>query len=106
VRSPSTSRTCPCGSDWRQRSCFLPNRRRTLLGFRAAFAALLLWWSLIQPSNQRDWQPEGALLPYATQDGERITLHNVRNFDYRTEQDFVARYDERTSICVSSTRST
>jgi hypothetical protein len=25
-----------------------------------------------------------------------VTLHNVRNFDYRTEQDFVARYDERT----------
>jgi len=75
---------------------FLPNRRRTLLGFGAAFAALLLWWSSIEPSNQRDWQREVALLPYANRDGERITLHNVRNFDYRTEQDFVARYDERT----------
>jgi hypothetical protein len=30
------------------------------------------------------------------QDGDLITLHNVRNFDYRTEQDFVARYDDRT----------
>jgi len=74
----------------------LPNRRRTLLGFGAAFAALLLWWTSIEPANERDWQPEVAVLPYATQDGDLVTLHNVRNFDYRSEQDFVARYDERT----------
>jgi hypothetical protein len=75
---------------------FLRNRRRTLLGFAVAFAALLLWWTAIQPSNERDWQTEVAVLPYATQDGDLVTLHNVRNFDYRTEQDFVARYDDRT----------
>jgi Domain of unknown function (DUF4105) len=74
----------------------LRNRRRTLLGFGAAFALLLLWWLSIAPSNDRDWQPEVALLPYATQDGDLVTLHNVRNFDYQTEQDFVPRYDDRT----------
>ena len=36
------------------------------------------------------------MLPYATRDGDLVTLHGIRNFDYRTEQDFVARYDERT----------
>jgi hypothetical protein len=75
---------------------FLPNRRRTLLGFGAAFAVVLLWLLSIEPSNQRDWQTEVAVLPYATQDGDLVTLHNVRNFDYRTEQDFTARYDDRT----------
>jgi Domain of unknown function (DUF4105) len=75
---------------------FLPNRRRTLLGFLAAFAVVLLWWSSIEPSNERDWQAEVAVLPYATRDGDRVTLHNVRNFDYRTEQDFAPRYDDRT----------
>ena len=75
---------------------FLPNRRRTLLGFGAAFAVVLLWWLSIEPSNERDWQPEVAVLPYATRDGDLVTLHNVRNFDYRTEQDFVPRYDDRT----------
>jgi Domain of unknown function (DUF4105) len=75
---------------------FLRNRRRTLLGFGVAFALLLLWWMSIQPSNERDWQTEVAVLPYATRDGDLVTLHNVRNFDYRTEQDFVARYDGRT----------
>jgi hypothetical protein len=75
---------------------FLPNRRRTLFGFGAAFVVVLLWWLSIQPSNQRDWQTEVAVLPYATQDGDLVTLHDVRNFDYRTEQDFVPRYDDRT----------
>jgi hypothetical protein len=50
----------------------------------------------IEPSNERDWQTEVAVLPYVTRDGDLVTLHNVRDFDYRTEQDFVARYDDRT----------
>ena len=75
---------------------FLPDRRRTLLGFGAAFAVVLLWWVSIEPSNARDWQAEVAVLPYATRDSDLITLHNVRNFDYRTEQDFEVRYEDRT----------
>jgi hypothetical protein len=75
---------------------FLPNRRWTLLGFGAAFAGVLLWWMSIEPSNERDWQPDVAVLPYATQDGDLVTLHNIRNFDYRTEQDFAPRYYDRT----------
>jgi hypothetical protein len=85
---------------------FLSNRRRTLLGFGAAFAVLLLWWASIQPSNERDWQTEVAVLPYATRDGDLVTLHNVRNFEYRTEQDFVPRYEDRVFDLPSSTRST
>jgi hypothetical protein len=75
---------------------FLRDRRRTVAGFAVAFAALLLWWTSIEPSNQRDWQTEVAVLPHATRDGDLVTLHNVRNFDYRTEQDFVAQQDDRT----------
>ncbi|MGH6904895.1 MAG: DUF4105 domain-containing protein, partial [Geminicoccaceae bacterium] len=75
---------------------FLPDRRRTLLGFLVAFAILLAWWTSIAPANDRDWQTDVAMLPYATRDGDLVTLHNVRNFDYRTEQDFVPRYDDRT----------
>jgi hypothetical protein len=74
----------------------LRNRRRTLLGFAAAFALVLLWWLSLAPSNRRDWQPEVAVLPHATRDGDRVTLHDIRDFDYRTEQDFDARYYDRT----------
>jgi hypothetical protein len=76
---------------------FLRNRRWTLLGFAAAFAVVLFWWTSIEPSNERDWQTDVAVLPYATQEGDLVTLHNVRNFDYRTtDQDFALRYDDRT----------
>jgi hypothetical protein len=73
------------------------NRRRALAGFAAAFAAVLLWWLSIEPSNERDWQADVAVLPYATRDGDLVTLHNVRNFDYRSsDQDFAPRYDDGT----------
>jgi hypothetical protein len=45
-------------------------------------------WGSIVPSNDRDWRPEVAVLPHATIAGNFITVHNIRNFDYRTETDF------------------
>jgi len=67
----------------------LRRRSRTLVGFLVAFAVVVGWWLRIAPSNDRDWQPEVSRLAYADGDGERITLHNIRNFDYRTETDFI-----------------
>ena len=59
-------------------------------------AAILVLWSSIQPSNDRDWQPEVAVLPYATMSGDFVTVHDIRNFDYRSENDFTpAYYDKR-----------
>jgi hypothetical protein len=75
---------------------FLSGRRRTLLGFGVTCAALLAWWLSIAPSHDRDWQAEVAVLPFAEINGEKVTLRNIRNFDYRTEQDYEARYDDRT----------
>jgi hypothetical protein len=74
----------------------LSHRRRTLLGFALVWAALVLWWSTIPASNSRDWQPDVAVLPHATIDGDRVTLHNIRNFAYRTATDFTPRYYDKT----------
>jgi hypothetical protein len=54
------------------------------------------WWLGIPARNDRDWQPDVARLPAATFEGEVVTLHNVRNFDYATETDFTQRWEERT----------
>ena len=70
--------------------------RFALPAFAVALVAIAGWWSNIQPSNERDWQPEVARLAYATIDGDRVTVHNVRNFDYRTETDFTPAYSDRT----------
>jgi hypothetical protein len=53
------------------------------------------WWSTLRPRLDRDWQPQVAVLAYATRDGDRLTVHNVRNFEYRTAADFTPRYETR-----------
>ena len=71
-------------------------RWRAALSYAGMFIMLAAWWSMIEPSNDRAWQQEVALLPYATFDGDLVTVHNIRNFDYKTETDFTPAYDERT----------
>ncbi|MBT3289724.1 MAG: hypothetical protein HN380_20430, partial [Victivallales bacterium] len=56
----------------------------------------LLYWFALRPSNDRDWQPDVAVLPSATIDGEQVTIHNIRNCDYRTAEDFDVRHYDRT----------
>ncbi len=60
------------------------------------FALVLAWWFTLKPSNNRDWQPDVAVLPTATVNGNEVTIHNVRNFEYRTETDFTPRYYDKT----------
>jgi hypothetical protein len=71
-------------------------RWRALLAFAGLLAPVLAWWSLLTPSNDRQWQPEVARVPSATIQGDLVTVRNIRNFDYRTETDFTPRYEERT----------
>jgi hypothetical protein len=37
-----------------------------------------------------------AVAPWVSQDGDLITIHGVRNFEYRTETDFTPRWEDRT----------
>jgi hypothetical protein len=71
-------------------------RRPAVLGLTALFAAALFFWSRTTASNDRDWQPDVSVLPYATFDGDLVTIHNIRNFDYRSETDFTPAWYDRT----------
>ena len=62
----------------------------------AAFALVLAWWFTLKPSNEADWQPDVAQLAWAEINGDDITLHNVRNCDYRTELDYTPHWETRT----------
>jgi hypothetical protein len=62
----------------------------------ASFVVVLIWWLSLQPSNSRDWLPDVAVLPYADIAGNQITIHNIRNCDYRTETDFDVRHYDKT----------
>jgi len=62
----------------------------------AGFGMVLTWWLLLQPTNIADWQPDLTVLPYADINGNQVTIHNIRNCDYRTEMDYTVRHYDRT----------
>lgn len=71
-------------------------RTRIVPVYAIGFAAILVWWVLISPSNERSWQPDVTKLAYATFDGGTVTVHNIRNFDYRSEFDYQPAYYTKT----------
>ncbi len=75
---------------------FAAKRGKVLVVFWGLFLLLVGWWSTIRPAQDRDWAPEYAKPAYATINGNLVTIHNIRNFDYRTETDFVPRYYDKT----------
>jgi hypothetical protein len=56
---------------------------------------VLAWWLSLRPSNNRNWKPDVARTAWADTDGNTITLHNVRDCDYRTETDYTPHWDTR-----------
>jgi hypothetical protein len=78
--------------------------RRAALIVLGVFVLLLAGWFAMPPSNARDWQADVAVLPYATLKGDTVTVHNIRNCDYRTETDFTVRHYDRT-VNLSKLRS-
>ena len=71
-------------------------RNRVLLVFAVLFTVVLIWWFNIAPLNNRIWQTDVALLPHATIEGDLVTVHNIRNFVYRTETEYTPAYYTKT----------
>ena len=61
-----------------------------------AFAVVVSWWLTLEPSNDRRWQLDVAQTAWAETNGDEVTIHNVRNCDYRTATDFTPRWETRT----------
>src|SRR5271170_5724923 len=70
-------------------------QRRMSVMVIVLFLGVVAWWISIRPSHDRNWRPEVAVMPRAVIDGDRVHLTGVRNFDYRTRNDFTVRYEER-----------
>jgi hypothetical protein len=70
--------------------------QRWLAGHLLLFMAVLVWWLNISPSNQRNWQADVAMLASASVNGDILTMHNIRNFDYRSEFDYQPAYYDKT----------
>jgi hypothetical protein len=70
---------------------FIPARTAILL-WLAANATLLAWYATDPPRNDRDWATEYAIPASVSLDGPEITIHNIRNFSYRSATDPIPAY--------------
>jgi len=50
---------------------------------------------MFKPSNRRNWKANMAVLPSARIRGDRVTVSNVRNCTYLSEDEYVLNYDDR-----------
>jgi len=74
---------------------FLRPRKVRMRALAFSGAALTLVFSVTSPSNERQWAPDVAQVAMAEIDGDRMTLQNVRNFRYRSQEDFDERWETR-----------
>ena len=60
-----------------------------------AESLFLAWWFRQKPSHDRDWDPSVAVLPLVICAGDTVTIENVRNFEYRSLDDFTPHFESR-----------
>ena len=74
---------------------WLSRRRRMPAVAIAVILGVVAWWLTIAPSHDRNWRPEVAVMPRAFIYGDRVRITGVRNFDYRSRNDYTVHYEER-----------
>jgi hypothetical protein len=74
---------------------FLRPRYRAYLLVTILFGSVASWWWTLVPRNDREWQADVAMLPRAEITGDKVTIRNVRNFNYRSQTDFDVRWETR-----------
>ena len=63
--------------------------------FSLAGLVFLMWWARILPRTDRDWAGDVSRVFHVEHAGSRVTIHNVRDFDWRTREDFTERWVTR-----------
>ncbi|MBN1494062.1 MAG: DUF4105 domain-containing protein [Candidatus Omnitrophica bacterium] len=58
------------------------------------YLIVLMWFHAIKPKTEAVY-PDDLRMAYAETNGDYVTLHNVRNCDYRTKDDYDVRYETR-----------
>jgi len=69
-------------------------RTQTFLLSLVGFFAVAVWFSTITPKTDASY-PQDVTMPYAEFQGDIITIHNVRNSDYRARDDMDVHYETR-----------
>jgi hypothetical protein len=59
------------------------------------FVLLMAWWGHLDPSHDRHWADDLARITTGQVEGDIVTLENVRNFTWRTQEDYDVRWETR-----------
>lgn len=74
--------------------------KRSLKYLGGLIALLVVAWVvfalIVRPSNDRDWATNQAVLPEVTFGSGTVSIRNIRNFTYRTTDDYTPRYEDAT----------
>jgi len=70
-------------------------RRYGVAVFLALFAIVLGWYVSLAPRNDREWATDVSKVTTADINGNNVTVHNVRNFEWKSDDDFTPRWDDR-----------
>ena len=70
--------------------------RTSLVAAAAAFIVVLGIWIGVRPDQSGEFPPETRELAQAKIEGATAVVENVRNFEYKTTSEFVARWENRT----------
>ncbi|WP_104204121.1 DUF4105 domain-containing protein [Billgrantia saliphila] len=73
----------------------LQGYRMALVGQLALLAAMLFWWFRLRPTHDRPWAEDVVHLATGEIEGNRLTLHHVRDFDWRTRDEATVRWETR-----------
>lgn len=69
---------------------------RSRLLYVLALLVFAGWWSTIRPSDDRVWRADVAHGATGIVNGHLVTVSNVRNFNWRADDDFDAHWETRT----------
>ena len=75
--------------------------RPAVAALAIAVALATAGWASVSPSHAGDWPAEVGRMAHATIEGDRVTIRNVRNFEWHGTDRFVERWETR-SYALSS----
>jgi hypothetical protein len=68
---------------------------RRVAGCMACSLIVMLWWFTLAPSNDENWQADVSRTAYAEVNGNIVTIHDLRNCDYRAEFNYTCQWQTR-----------
>ena len=71
------------------------NRHTDVLIYMLGFLLGLFWYFGLEARQDRDWNPEVAQVLSYEQEGDKIRLHNVRNFNWHADGSYDERWETR-----------